>query len=230
MSKTIIITGANGNLGSATVKKFLDEGYRLISVDHSASHLTFAESHANFEFHTVNLLEETEVDSFVQEMIKKYKKIDGALLLAGGFAPGNLESTGGEDLKKMYALNFETVYFIARPLFKHMLEKGYGRLVFIGARPALKPEQGKFAVAYALTKSLLFKLAELMNEEAKGKNIVCSIVAPSTLDTELNRKSMPEANPDNWVKLEQVAEIMEFICSDKSLPLRENIFKIYHNA
>jgi NAD(P)-dependent dehydrogenase (short-subunit alcohol dehydrogenase family) len=230
MSKTIIITGANGNLGSVTVRKFLDEGYNLIAVDQSGTHLEFAKSHANFELRTVNLMEETEVFTFVQEMINKYKNIDGALLLAGGFAPGNIATTSGEDLKKMYALNFETVYFMARPLFKHMMANGYGRLVFVGARPALKPEQGKSAVAYALTKSLLFTLAELMNAEAKGKNIVCSVVAPSTLDTELNRKSMPEANPDNWVKPVQVAEIMEFICSDKGLPLRENVFKVYNNA
>jgi FlaA1/EpsC-like NDP-sugar epimerase len=44
--KTIIITGANGNLGTATVKKFLDEGiYRVIAVDHSGTHLGFADAH-----------------------------------------------------------------------------------------------------------------------------------------------------------------------------------------
>jgi NAD(P)-dependent dehydrogenase (short-subunit alcohol dehydrogenase family) len=230
MSKTIIITGANGNLGVATVKKFLDEGYRVLAVDQSGTHLEFAGAQKNFELRSVNLLDETGVGAFIEEGIAKYGSIDGALLLAGGFASGNLESTGGEDLKKMYALNFETVYFIARPLFQHMLARGYGRLVFIGARPALNPDQGKNAVAYALTKSLLFRLAELMNAEARGKNVVCSVVAPSTLDTALNRKSMPDANPSDWVKPEQVAEILEFICSEKGLALRESVFKAYHNA
>ena len=42
MPKTILITGANGNLGAATVKKFLDEGYKVIAVDHSGTHLGFA--------------------------------------------------------------------------------------------------------------------------------------------------------------------------------------------
>jgi NAD(P)-dependent dehydrogenase (short-subunit alcohol dehydrogenase family) len=230
MPKTILITGANGNLGVATVKKFLDEDYRVIAVDQSGNHLDFAESNKDFELRSVNLLNESAVLAFVQEMIGKYKVIEGALLLAGGFAPGTLDTTGGEELKKMYSLNFETVYFIARPLFQHMMASGYGRLVFIGARPALKPEQGKTAVAYALTKSLLFKLAELMNAEAKGKNVVSSVVAPSTLDTALNRQSMPDANPSNWVRPEQVAEIMEFICSDKGLALRESVYKVYHNA
>ncbi len=230
MPKTIIITGANGNLGTVTVKKFLAEGYRVIAVDHSGTHLDFAGSNPDFELRSVNLVNESEVNSFVPEMISKYKSVEGALMLAGGFSAGNLQSTSGEDLKNLYSLNFETAFFITRSLLQHMLTNGYGRLVFIGARPALKAEQGKTAVAYALTKSLLFKLAELVNADSKGKNVVASVVVPSTLDTALNRKNMPDANPQNWVKAEQVADILEFICSDKGSPLRESLYKVYNNA
>jgi NAD(P)-dependent dehydrogenase (short-subunit alcohol dehydrogenase family) len=230
MPKTIIITGANGNLGTVTVKKFLAEGYRVIAVDHSGSHLDFAKDNPDFELRSVNLVNEPDVNSFVQDVITKYKSVDGALMLAGGFSAGNLQSTSGEDLKNLYSLNFETAFFITRSLVQHMLTAGYGRLVFIGARPALVAGQGKAAVAYALTKSLLFKLAELVNADSKGKNVVASVVAPSTLDTALNRKDMPDANPQDWVKPEQVADILEFICSDKGSPLRESIYKVYNNA
>ncbi len=230
MPKTIIITGANGNLGTVTVKKFLAEGYRVIAVDHSGTHLDFAKGNPDFELRSVNLVNESEVNSFIQEVISKYKFVDGALMLAGGFSAGNLQSTSGEDQKNLYSLNFETAFFITRSLVQHMLTNGYGRLVFIGARPALKPEQGKTAVAYALTKSLLFKLAELVNADSKGKNVVASVVVPSTVDTALNRKNMPDANPQDWVKPEQVADILEFICSDKGSPLRESLYKVYNNA
>jgi NAD(P)-dependent dehydrogenase (short-subunit alcohol dehydrogenase family) len=230
MPKNIIITGANGNLGTATVKKFLDEGYQVVAIDHSGSHLGFAEANPLFELHAVDLTDEAGVQSFVQDMIGKHKKIDGALMLAGGFAMGDVAATGGDELKKMYSLNFETAYFLARPLFQHMLQNEYGRLVFIGARPALKAEQGKNSIAYALSKSLLFGFADLLNAGAKGKNIVACMVVPSTIDTELNRKNMPDANPGNWVKREQIADVLEFICSDKGLPLREPVYKVYNNA
>ena len=230
MPKNIVITGANGNLGTATVKKFLDEGYRVIAVDHSGSHLGFAEGNPLFELHAVDLANETEADVFVNEVLVKYEKIDGALMLAGGFAMGNSATTSGDDIKKMYTLNFETAYFLARPVFQRMILNGYGRLVFIGARPALKAEQGKNTLAYALTKSLLFELADLLNAEAKGKNVVASVVVPSTIDTALNRQSMPDVNPDNWVKPEQIAAVLEFICSDKGLPVREAVYKVYNNA
>ena len=143
---------------------------------------------------------------------------------------GDVAATGGDELKKMYSLNFETAYFLARPLFQHMLQNEYGRLVFIGASPALKAEQGKNSIAYALSKSLLFGFADLLNAGAKGKNIVACMVVPSTIDTELNRKNMPDANPGNWVQREQIADVLEFICSDKGLPLREPVYKVYNNA
>lgn len=228
--KTIIITGANGNLGTATVQKFLGEGYKVIAVDASNNHLDFAKENNNFFFHTVNLSNEDETAAFVNKAVSDHKKIDGALMLVGGFAMGDVASTKAEDIKKQFSLNFETAYYLARPLLQHMNENGYGRLVFIGARPALKPAQGKNLIAYALSKSLLFKLADFINEEYKGKNITASVVVPSTIDTAINRQSMPDANPDNWVKPQQLAEVLEFICSDKGSPIREAVYKVYNNS
>ena len=230
MQKTIIITGANGNLGAATVKKFLDQGYRVVAIDTSGNHLGFAASNPNFELRQVDLSDEKAVDIFVREVIDLHGRIDGALLLVGGFAMGDIQATNGEALKKMYSLNFETAYFVARPLFAHMLKNGYGRLAFMGARPALKPEQGKGVIAYSLTKAMLFHLAELLNASAKGTNVVAAVIAPSTIDTPQNRQSMPDANPAAWVRPEQIADVLEFICSEKGEPLRESVYKVYSNA
>ncbi len=228
--KTIIITGADGHLGTATVRKFLAEGYRVVAVDKSGSNLEITRTKGEFELHALDLSNEDASEKFVNDIISRHGTIEGGLMLVGGFAMGGIETTTGADLKKMYSLNFETAYFLARPLFRHMIQKGYGRLVFIGARPAIKPSQGKGTIAYALSKSLLFNLADILNAQAKEKNVVASVVVPSTIDTELNRKSMPEADPGNWVKAEQIAEVLEFICSEKGLPLREPVYKVYNNG
>lgn len=196
--KNIIITGASGNLGTATVEAFLHAGYKVIATGNTSVGME-TNQRENLVYRSVNLLQESEADAFIKNVITDYGTVDGGLLLVGGFAMGGIDITGGEALKKMYALNFETAYYVARPLFKHMLDKGYGRLVFVGARPALKATLGKEMVAYALSKSLLFQLAELLNEESKGKNIVASVIVPSTIDTPQNRESMPDANIETWV-------------------------------
>ncbi len=228
--KTVIITGANGNLGTACVKKFIDQGHQVIAVDGHDNQLLFAAGHPAYTFSSVNLSDETASRNFIEDCIKKHGNIDAALMLVGGFAAGNIAVTDGAAIQKMFSLNFETAYFMARPLLAHMQQHSYGRLIFIGARPALQPAQGKDLLAYALTKSLLFTLAEFINAETKGKNITASVIVPSTIDTALNRQTMPDANPADWVTPAALAATMEFIVSDKGNPLRETVLKVYNNA
>ena len=151
-------------------------------------------------------------------------------MLVGGFAAGGIATTTGADMHKMLSLNFDTAYFMARPLLAHMQQQEQGRLVFVGARPALQPAQGKDLLAYALSKSLLFKLADCINEETEGKNITASVIVPSTIDTAINRQSMPGANAADWVTPEALANTMEFIVSEKGNALRETVLKVYNNS
>lgn len=228
--KTVIVTGANGNLGSAVTNHLLNKGYKVIATVHKEIERKEFPQHENLSVEVVNLADEEEASLFVQKAIHKYKIIDGALLLVGGFAMGNITATSSNDIRKQISLNFETAYHVARPLFQHMIENNKGRIVFIGSRPVLKAADGKNLIAYGLSKSLLFKLAEYLNAEAKGKNVTATVVAPSTIDTPVNRKAMPDANPDNWVKPKELAEIFEFILSEKGNSLRETVLKVYGNS
>lgn len=228
--KTIIITGADGNLGTAVTKTFLDEGYAVIATVVTDAAKNNMPVHPKLEVKIVNLTNEADTTSFIDSMIIKHKQIDAALLLVGAFAMGDIAATSGAELKKMYALNFETAYYVARPLFKHMKENKKGRLVFVGARPALNAVDGKSMVAYALSKSLLFNLSGYLNADAKGMDVVTTVVVPSTIDTPVNRKAMPDKDPSNWVQPQQLADIMKFICSDTADVLREPVYKVYNNS
>jgi NAD(P)-dependent dehydrogenase (short-subunit alcohol dehydrogenase family) len=227
---TVIITGANGNLGTVVTKHFLEKGYRVVATVIDATAKKDLVEHENLQTEIVNLTNEEETSSFVQMILDSHKKVDAVLMLVGGFAMGDIFHTSTGDIKKQIALNFETAYNLTRPLFQHMFKNGDGRLVYIGARPALNPGAGKNLLAYALGKSLLFRLAEMLNEESKGKNVTATVIVPSTIDTAANRKAMPDVNPEDWVKPEQLADILEFVISEKSSTLRETLLKVYNNS
>jgi NAD(P)-dependent dehydrogenase (short-subunit alcohol dehydrogenase family) len=57
-SKTVIITGANGNLGTTVVKKFLRNGYRVVATVMNESMLDAFESHEHLEVCPVDLASE----------------------------------------------------------------------------------------------------------------------------------------------------------------------------
>ena len=143
---------------------------------------------------------------------------------------GSIAETKTNDIYKQYQLNFETAYNIARPVFLQMMKQNSGRIFLIGSRPGLDAAKGKGMIAYSLSKSLIFHLAELMNKEAKGKNVVTSVLVPSTIDTPQNRKSMPAADFGSWVQPGQIADVIYFYANDKAAVLREPVIKIYNNS
>jgi NAD(P)-dependent dehydrogenase (short-subunit alcohol dehydrogenase family) len=228
--KTVIVTGATGNMGNAVIKKFIDEGYFVVGtvIPNDNTPLNFPAD--KFEKIVVNLGDEEDSGKFVDAVISKYKNIDAAILTVGGFAMGTIAETKTSDILKQYKLNFETAYNVARPVFVQMMKQNAGRIFIIGSKPGLDARNGKGMVAYGLAKSLIFRLAELMNQEAKGKNVVTSVVVPSTIDTPPNRKAMPDADFNNWVKPEAIANVIYWHCTDEANVLREPVLKVYNKA
>ena len=175
-------------------------------------------------------MDEENAEQFAASVIKKHGRIDVAVLTVGGFAMGSIAETKTADIMKQYKLNFETAYNVARPSFVQMMAQKSGRIFIIGARPGLDAKNGKGMVAYSLAKSLIFRLADLMNEEARGTNVVTCVVVPSTIDTPQNRKGMPDADPAKWVKAEAIADVIYYYSTDEASVLREPLIKVYNNA
>jgi len=228
--KTAIVTGASGNLGQAVVKKFIDEGYYVIGtvIPNDAIPINFPAD--KFEKVVVDLMSEEDAQKFIDSVISKHESIDAAILTVGGFAMGKIADTKTADIMKQYKLNFETAYNVARPVFIEMMKQNSGRIFIIGSKPGLDARNGKGMIAYSLAKSLIFRLAELMNDEAKGKNVVTSVIVPSTIDTPQNRSAMPDAKFDNWVKPEAIADVVYWHCTDEASVIREPVIKVYNHA
>src|SRR5688572_31090691 len=219
--KTAIVTGASGNMGQAVIKKFIDEGYKVIGtvVPNDPVPMDFPAD--KLDKVIADLMNEDDSAKFVNDVTSKYGSVDAAVLTVGGFAMGSVAETKTSDIAKQYKLNFETAYNVARPVFRQMIKQNNGRIFIIGSRPGLSAANSKGMVAYGLAKSLIFRLAELMNDEAKESNVVTSVIVPSTIDTPQNRESMPDAKFDNWVKPEAIADIIYFYSSDSASVIRE---------
>lgn len=227
--KTVIVTGAAGNLGQAIVKKFLDEGFTVIGTITNNNTLPFS-GNERFESFVVDLANEEQTQEFTESIIKKYETIDIVVFTVGGFAMNKIADTPIADIQKQYKLNFETTYNIARLVFIQMMKQGSGRIFLTGSRTGSEMRFSKGMAAYGLSKSLIFRLAELMNDEAKGTDVVTSVISPSTIDTPQNREAMPDADFSKWVKPEAIAAVVYNYCTPGMSILREPVLKIYNNA
>ncbi len=230
MAEITLVTGAAGNMGQAIVKKFLSAGNQVIGTIAPGDAVQSFDDQQGYEKLTVDLTNEQAAQQSVDDIVSKYGKIDNAVLTVGGFAMGKIADTSTAAIFKQYQLNFETAYNMARPVFLQMVLKGNGRIFLVGSRPGLAASMGNGMVAYGLAKSLIFRLAEIMNEEAKGINVVTSVIVPSTIDTPQNRQSMLKADFESWVKPEEIADVVYFYASQHAATIRDPVIKVYKNA
>jgi NAD(P)-dependent dehydrogenase (short-subunit alcohol dehydrogenase family) len=225
MKKIVLVTGAAGNLGQATVDLFLKEGYTVVG---TVSPGKKPESNSpNLFYEEIDLRDEANTNKLVSKIVSDHGRLDVAVLTVGGFAMGSIENADGESLKRMMTLNFETAYYSARAAFLQMKNNGFGRIIFIGSRPALEPDRGKHVVTYALSKSILLNLAEILNEDGKKKNIKCQIVAPGTIDTPENRSATPDANFSEWIKPEKLAGMIFQLATTEDSKTPQTVIKAY---
>ena len=82
----------------------------------------------------------------------------------------------------------------------------------IGALGALSglPNMG----AYCASKSTVMNQTESLAAELKGKGINVNAVLPSIIDTPANRAAMPDANFEDWVSTQGLADVICFLLSD----------------
>ncbi len=223
MNTNVLITGASGNLGVAVTERLLRENFGVFAVAREAEGLEGA------TVSPVDLTDENAVSEYIAG-ITGGVKIGAAVLLVGGFAMGGLLETEGAAIQKMIRLNFETAYHVVRALLPHFEQNGGGQFVLIGSRPAFTPADGRRMVGYALSKSLVFQLSDIINEYGKEKGVSSAVVVPSTIDTLANRKAMPDADFSRWVQPETVADAIHFLLTDTGRQLKETVLKVYNRS
>lgn len=222
--KTALITGAGGNLGKVTVAHFLNRGWRVIaSVSPGKSLNDFP--HKDLHIYAIDLTDEHAVADWIQTVISEFRQVHAALLLAGGYQGGTIADTTTEDLRRMFMLNVETALNVVRPVFQHMQQNHNGRIIFIGAIPALDSKAAGKALAYALAKAQLIKLTEFINAHGNEKQVAGYCLVPEIIDTPDNRVAMPQADYSKWIKPEKIAEIMLRLC-DEEIMVTDTIVKL----
>jgi len=214
-NRTVIVTGASGNLGKAVASAFADLGDNLVLVDLKRESLAgaFGSESEHRVFAPANLLDMADVTRVAQAALERFGRIDVLCNIAGGFRMGeSVHETSDENWNFLFDINSRTALHAARAVVPHMLSAGGGKIVNIGAFAAQKgaAQMG----AYIASKATVIRMTEAMAAELRDKNINVNCVLPTIIDTPENRSAMPKANPAKWVAPGDLANVIVFLASD----------------
>jgi NAD(P)-dependent dehydrogenase (short-subunit alcohol dehydrogenase family) len=161
----------------------------------------------------VDLTDPASATKAIDAVAAHFGRLDALLNIAGGFV---WQTTDDADPAwgKMFALNLTTALNASRAALPHLKRSDEGRIVNVGANGALKAAAGMGA--YAASKSGVHRLTEGLAEELKSGPVTVNAVLPSILDTDQNRKDMPDADPAKWVQPSDLARVMLFLASPES--------------
>jgi len=95
-----------------------------------------------------------------------------------------------------------------------MMQQRRGRIINIGSQGGLHGSEG--ISAYGASKADLINFTQSLAAEGKRYHITANTVVPGTIDTPANRQAMPNANFNEWVTPEALAQTILFLASDEA--------------
>ncbi|MFW6174169.1 MAG: SDR family NAD(P)-dependent oxidoreductase [Chloroflexota bacterium] len=218
--RVALITGAGGGLGSVVAPAFRSAGYQVVTED--------PESRGSGP-RWFDALDAEDAAAAVGRVVSAYGRIDVLLNLVGAFkpVPPVAEITDSE-WESLFNVNLRSVLVVSRAVLPHMIDRGFGRIVNVGAKQGERGAAG--SAPYAAAKAGVLALTEVMAEETRDKGVTVNAVVPSLIDTAANRQAMPDADFTRWTPPEHIAATMLFLSSDDAASISGERIHVFNQS
>ena len=232
--KVALVAGGTGALGRAVTLALLREKAELAVTFRSESELSALKTAAGAESgrldaRRVDITDAAAVGRLVEDIVAAKGRLDVMINTAGGFAGGaKMWDSDPATLDRMLALNLQPGFLLASAAAKAMLRQGEGAIVNVAAKAGLDPPAS--LAAYAASKAAALAMMGSLAEDLKGTGVRANSVLPAMIDTEANRRAMPNADYAKWPKPEDIANVILFLASDEARVVHGASIPVYGNS
>ena len=231
--KSVLVAGGTGGLGRAVSVAFLEQ-LANVSVTYRdpeefAALRKTAGTHASaLEGHQVDLTNQSAVTQLVQTVFSKRGSLDILVNSVGAYAGGTpLWELDPKVFDQMLSLNLRAGLLLCRAVVPVMLKQGAGAIVNVASQAAVNHAAG--ASAYAASKAAAVAMIDCLAEDLKGTGVRANSILPSIIDTEANRRAIPNADFAKWPKPEEIARVILFLCSQDAKLIHGASVPVYGN-
>ena len=225
--KVVLVTGADGGLGTHVTKAFLETGATVIGSSRKIQQSAFA--NPNFTAIPAEISSREGAQKVVDQILVRYGRLDVLAHTVGGFAGGqSIADTDDATFQRMFDMNLNAVFHMLRAAIPPLRKSGSGRIIAIGSRAALDP--GANIAAYSASKAAMVSLIRTAAIENKDASMTANVILPGTIDTPANRQAMPGADTATWVQPASIASLMVWLASDAGKDVNGAAIPVYGSA
>ena len=225
--RAAVLTGVTGGWGRAVLDRFIAEGWNVAATyreERPPSGLPDGVLAVRAE-----LSDPDAATDAVAATVDAFGSVDALAHVAGGFAAaGRIDEQPVDVWRSQMTINLDTAYYMTRAVLGPMRKAGRGSIVYIGTSAMLTPFAG--ASGYIVSKVALGGLMRCVDVEVRQEGIRCNTVVVKIVDTPRNRAENPDADHSRWTTGEELAQVVEWLCTDASAPLSGGLIPAYGRA
>ena len=221
MKKTVLVVGANGEIGSSLVRSI---GGRCrviawvsprIEVNAARQILNLVEDDVILP---VDLGDQVEVKRAFTETKAKFPDIDAVINCAGAAVGSHSLMTTQAELTYMWNINFLASVFITQLVSRGMLRRKTGKIIHVASIQGIIAEPGN--LAYGSSKAALIHACKIFARELGPHGIAVNTICPTVIESKMSdamdtvskeRLLEYSANGGKMVKIDEVVELIEFL-------------------
>ena len=192
-NKVVIVTGANGGIGTEICKQYLAEDAKVVATD-----LT-ADSYNTTEFITADISNQEGVEKINKFTLNTFNQIDILINCAGISEPSSLVTTSEESWNKVININLTAPWRLSKKVMPELI-KSKGNIVnlasFAGKRATLFGDNA----SYTASKSGIIGLTYALALEYAKDGVRVNAVAPGPVNTPM-LQALPQEKRDQLLEL-----------------------------
>lgn len=229
-TKTALVTGGMGGIGTAICRNLLEQGNRVIATynkggnHHSAKEWEEQQVIDGYEFITVfidvgNFKSCTDV---TRQLAEEFGSIDILVNNAGITSDVQFYKMDLSQWQEVMHINLDSVFNVTRNVINLMLEHQYGRIINISS---INGQKGQFGQTnYAAAKAGIHGFTKALALEVSGKGITVNTVSPGYIETpmvmavpeDIREKIVAQIPVKRLGRPEEIARAVGFLASDDS--------------
>ena len=231
--KTAIITGAGSQrgIGRATAHAMAAAGWNvaILDLDEPSAKEAADEVAERGRVQTAGIdcdvTDEASVEAALAALDGSMPSVGALINNAGITSPTQFLDVTGEEWDRIFAVNVRGSYNITRRVAPAMVDRGFGRIVFLSSVSAERGGGVFGAVAYSAAKAAELGFARALARELGPNGVTVNSVAPGFIETDISGGALTGERKAQLVaqipvgrggNVNDVADLITFLCREES--------------